>query len=169
MSSETVSDERPDGECHSSKRMSLFQANVDDWGASMWFARLCAAIKGQDAALLTRDDIAFETYRSIAASSAMRLVRDFGQEVQNALDSSSHKEDDIPMFPDTDHQERVVSRYELGAIRELLLAGQGDDDGAQILPDLSEDMSTLAMVEKCLMLLEKRRDALSNQGMQIND
>ncbi|BAR47070.1 hypothetical protein [Methylobacterium aquaticum] len=49
---------------------------------------------------------------------------------------------------------------DLPAIREMLLQGQGDDDGSQILPDFQEDMPVHAMVAECLHLLERRRDAL---------
>lgn len=51
---------------------------------------------------------------------------------------------------------------EIAAIREMLLAGQGDDVGKQILPDLTEDMSLFAMVASCIHLLEKRRDAIEH-------
>ena len=47
---------------------------------------------------------------------------------------------------------------ETAAIRAMLMAGQGDDDGVQILPDMTEGMSTFAMVSSCVSLLEKRRD-----------
>lgn len=49
---------------------------------------------------------------------------------------------------------------ELRQIEEMLDAGQGDDDGPQIMPDFEPDMSTLAKVEACLFLLEKRRDVI---------
>ncbi len=50
---------------------------------------------------------------------------------------------------------------DLRQIEEMLEAGQGDDDGMQILPDFDEGMSTVAKVEDCLHLLEKRRDVIS--------
>ncbi|MEQ1938589.1 hypothetical protein ABMA46_10065 [Mesorhizobium sp. CN5-321] len=49
---------------------------------------------------------------------------------------------------------------ELRQIEEMLDAGQGDDDGPQIMPDFEPGMSTLAKVEACLFLLEKRRDVI---------
>ncbi|KMO18869.1 hypothetical protein [Methylobacterium indicum] len=49
---------------------------------------------------------------------------------------------------------------DLPAIREMLLQGQGDDDGSRILPDFQEDMTVHAMVAACVHLLERRRDAL---------
>lgn len=48
----------------------------------------------------------------------------------------------------------------LREINELLDAGQGDDDGAQILPDFEDGMSVLGKVEACLALLEDRRDVI---------
>lgn len=58
---------------------------------------------------------------------------------------------------------------EIGPIREMLLAGQGDDDGSQILPDLHDGMTLHAMVAACVHLLERRRDALdgyANSGSE---
>ncbi len=49
---------------------------------------------------------------------------------------------------------------DLPAIREMLLEGQGDDDGSRILPDFQEGMTIHAMVAACVHLLERRRDAL---------
>lgn len=49
---------------------------------------------------------------------------------------------------------------QLAEIEEMLSDGQGDDDGPQILPDFEPGWSTVAKVEACLHLLEKRRDAL---------
>lgn len=48
----------------------------------------------------------------------------------------------------------------LAAIDDMLSDGQGDDDGSAILPEFEEGMTTLAKVEACLHLLERRRDAL---------
>jgi hypothetical protein len=62
-------------------------ANVDDWGAAEWFDRLARAIRAQDRAVVAGDMAEFEIYRSIAASSAMRFVRDYEAEVRAALDS----------------------------------------------------------------------------------
>lgn len=50
---------------------------------------------------------------------------------------------------------------ELAEIERMLNEGQGDDDGMQIMPDFDEGMSTLAKVETCLHLLEKRRDVIA--------
>lgn len=49
---------------------------------------------------------------------------------------------------------------QLAEIEAMLSDGQGDDDGPQILPDFEPGWSTVAKVEACLHLLEKRRDAL---------
>ncbi len=42
----------------------------------------------------------------------------------------------------------------------MLMDGQGDDDGAQIMPEFEAGWSTTAKVEECLHLLEKRRDVI---------
>jgi hypothetical protein len=68
--------------------MSFFMTNVDDWGAAEWFDRLARAIRAQDRAVVAGDMAEFEIYRSIAASSAMRLVRDYEAEVRAALTRS---------------------------------------------------------------------------------
>jgi len=75
--------------------MSFFSGNVDSWGAAEWFDRLAKAIREQDKAAVAmhrasgddKDDheIRFETYRNIASSSAMRLVREFEFDVRAAL------------------------------------------------------------------------------------
>jgi hypothetical protein len=75
--------------------MALFSENVDRWGAAEWFDRLAKAIREQDKAVramyqLTGDDkdaheITFETYRNIASSSAMHLIRDYEEQVRAAL------------------------------------------------------------------------------------
>lgn len=48
----------------------------------------------------------------------------------------------------------------LHRIDEMLMAGQGDDDGPQIMPDFGEGDSIEAKVEACLHLLERRRDVM---------
>lgn len=65
--------------------MAFFTANVDRWGAAEWFDRLAKAIREQDNAVRAKDDISFEIFRSIAASSAMTLVREFEEQVRSAL------------------------------------------------------------------------------------
>jgi len=75
--------------------MAFFSENVDRWGAAEWFDRLAKAIREQDKAVRamyqsTGDDkdaheIMFETYRNIASSSAMQLVRDYEEQVRDAL------------------------------------------------------------------------------------
>ena len=75
--------------------MQFFSENVDRWGAAEWFDRLAKAIRAQDEAcgLMHRAakedkwayEASLETYRNIAASSAMRLVRDYEQQVRAAL------------------------------------------------------------------------------------
>lgn len=67
--------------------MSFFSENVDQWGAAEWFNRLAKAIREQDKAVVTDNDIAVATYRMIAASSAMTLVRDHEADVRAALDA----------------------------------------------------------------------------------
>lgn len=55
---------------------------------------------------------------------------------------------------------RIDQATELDEIDSMLREGQGDDEGAQILPDFREGSSVYAKVEACLHLLERRRDAL---------
>ena len=50
---------------------------------------------------------------------------------------------------------------ELAQIDAILMEGQGDDDGPQILPDFEPGWSVAAKVEACLHLLEKRRDVIA--------
>lgn len=54
----------------------------------------------------------------------------------------------------------AVAETELKSIDELLMAGQGDDDGSQIMPEFEVGMSVAAKVEACLALLEYRRDVI---------
>jgi hypothetical protein len=71
--------------------------------------------------------------------------------------------DDVGYSPQ-EAQDIIVARLdqaaELDEIDSMLLDGQGDDDGRQILPDFTEGSSVYAKVEACLHLLERRRDAL---------
>jgi hypothetical protein len=53
---------------------------------------------------------------------------------------------------------------QLADIGDMLDAGQGDDEGAQILPDFEPGMSVVAKIEECLFLLEKRRDVIAAYG-----
>lgn len=69
--------------------MDFFSENVDLWGASEWFNRLATAIRQQDAAVRAGDMMKMETCRNVAASSAMRLVRDYEQQVRTALAAQS--------------------------------------------------------------------------------
>lgn len=57
--------------------------------------------------------------------------------------------------------ERLSQSSELAQINAMLMEGQGDDDGPQILPDFEPDWSVTAKVEACLFLLEKRRDVIA--------
>jgi hypothetical protein len=52
-------------------------------------------------------------------------------------------------------------------LREMLLGGQGDDDGPQIMPDFQEGQSTVSMIGSCLWLLETRRDVIEAQQNTI--
>ncbi len=65
--------------------MSFFSENVDAWGAAEWFDRLAKAVRGRNAAVLAKDDMAFETCNNVASSSASRLVSDFEEQVRAAL------------------------------------------------------------------------------------
>ncbi|ABS12938.1 hypothetical protein I6H96_11540 [Brucella anthropi] len=71
--------------------------------------------------------------------------------------------DDVPYTPNQAQEviERQLKRIrELDDIEEMLMDGQGDDDGAQIMPEFEAGWSTTAKVEECLHLLEKRRDVI---------
>lgn len=71
--------------------------------------------------------------------------------------------DDVPYTPNQAQEviERQLKRVrELDNIEEMLIDGQGDDDGAQIMPEFEAGWSTMAKVEECLHLLEKRRDVI---------
>lgn len=57
--------------------------------------------------------------------------------------------------------ERLSQSSELAQIDAMLMDGQGDDDGPQILPDFEPGWSVTAKVEACLFLLEKRRDVVA--------
>lgn len=63
--------------------------NCDNWGAAEWFERLANAVMEQDKAIAAEDMLSFETYRNIAASSAMELVRGYRTEVRAALAPST--------------------------------------------------------------------------------
>ncbi len=54
---------------------------------------------------------------------------------------------------------------QLAQINAMLRAGQGDDDGPQIMPDFTEGMSTADMVAACIGLLEQRRDVIEAPAM----
>lgn len=72
--------------------LDFFTKNVDAWGAAEWFNRLALAIRQQDAAVVAGDEIAMEICRNVAASSAMRLVREYEQQVRTALSSTDRCE-----------------------------------------------------------------------------
>lgn len=74
--------------------LSFFTTNVDAWGAAEWFDRLAKAVRAQDAAVVAGDMMAMETYRNIASSSAMTLVRDYEQQVRAALSPSPNQSGD---------------------------------------------------------------------------
>jgi hypothetical protein len=78
----------PGEESDAGNGMEFFSQNVDDWGALEWFDRLAKAVRQQDAAVVAGDMLKMETCRNVAASSAMRLVRDHEQEVRAALSLS---------------------------------------------------------------------------------
>ncbi|NTF16831.1 hypothetical protein G6L37_00130 [Agrobacterium rubi] len=71
--------------------------------------------------------------------------------------------DDVGYSPQQ-AQDIIVSRMEgleeINEIEAMLSDGQGDDDGARILPDFRPGMSVVGKVEACLHLLERRRDVL---------
>ena len=68
---------------------SFFGETVDRWGAAKWFDRLAKAVREQDKAVIAKDDVGLEICQNVVASSAMRLVRDYEQQVRTALDPPS--------------------------------------------------------------------------------
>ncbi|MBB3411273.1 hypothetical protein FHT87_005226 [Rhizobium sp. BK316] len=70
--------------------MLAFVDNVDRWGAFEWFNRMAWAIRAQDKAVIEAyrakgDMPILDTFKNIALSSAMRLVRDYEDEVRLSL------------------------------------------------------------------------------------
>jgi hypothetical protein len=65
--------------------MQFFAENVDQCGAAEWFDHLVKAVREHDKAVVAKDEPSAETYRMIASSSAMRLVRDYEPVVRAAL------------------------------------------------------------------------------------
>lgn len=63
---------------------------------------------------------------------------------------------------EAENYEARISELEakLADIDNLLDEDQGEDDGAKIMPDFEAGMTTLAKVEACTFLLEKRRDVI---------
>lgn len=68
--------------------LSFFISNVDRWGAAEWFDRLVKAVRAQDKAAADGEDISVQTYRNIAASSAVTLVREHEAHVRAGLAST---------------------------------------------------------------------------------
>lgn len=71
--------------------LEFFESNVDNWGALEWFERLVNAVEEQDKAVLAGDDVRFEICRMVAATTAMRLAREYGSEIKALLSSQPHK------------------------------------------------------------------------------
>lgn len=68
--------------------MDFFDERVDTWGPAQWFQRLVQAVRAQDDCVLAKQEVSFETFKSIAASSATRLVRDYADSVSWALSNN---------------------------------------------------------------------------------
>lgn len=81
--------------------MAFFSENVDSWGPLEWFDRLAKAVHARSQAVRDKDDIAFETYKNIASSSASRLVSDFEDKVRMALTTLSELEKANVAYVDT--------------------------------------------------------------------
>jgi len=121
--------------------MQFFSENVDRWGAAEWFDRLAKAIRAQDEAcgLMHRAakedkwayEASLETYRNIAASSAMRLVRDYEQQVRAALLAAFSEAEQQPVAPADVY--RVLKRAHMN--------GTLDDDH---LSSLSREIAALS-------------------------
>ncbi|UQS95142.1 hypothetical protein Pam3_71 [Pseudanabaena phage Pam3] len=63
--------------------------NCDEWGAAEWFERLANAVMEQDKAVVAGNEMQAQTYRNIAASSAMNLVRGYRTEIRKALEAAT--------------------------------------------------------------------------------
>ncbi|MBY3432801.1 hypothetical protein HFN89_01245 [Rhizobium laguerreae] len=78
--------------------------------------------------------------------------------------------DDVSYTP-SQAREAIVRRLdrasELDKIDEMLMNGQGEDDGDLTLPEFGGGWSAYAKVEACLHLLERRRDALSFRDKDV--
>lgn len=79
----------------------------------------------------------------------------------------------LVLYPDWQQLRAAIEAQaeELAHIEAELSAGQGDDDGDQILPDFHEDATAAQKVGECLHLLEVRRDVIEAQRktLQIKD
>lgn len=85
--------------------MRFFSENVDNWGAVEWFDRAAKAIRSQDKAVIEGGEISVETYRMIAASSLMTLVRDHESTVRAALEAALSAAE-----PSAQDRERVLAQ-----------------------------------------------------------
>jgi len=94
----------------------FFSENVDRWGASEWFNRLAVAVRDQDKAVLAGDEVAMEICRNVAASSAMRLVRDYEPQVRAALSPPLQ----APAHSDAVREALDAARHALIALRTRL-------------------------------------------------
>ncbi|WP_139975806.1 hypothetical protein [Ochrobactrum sp. CGA5] len=83
------------------------------------------------------------------------------------LVTRSQAESEIRKVSEDVEQLLAAKDEQLREINELLDAGQGDDDGAQILPDFEDGMSILGKVEACLALLEDRRDVIEGYEAKL--
>ncbi|TCR01095.1 hypothetical protein [Neorhizobium sp. JUb45] len=108
--------------------MRFFSENVDKWGAAEWFDRLANAIREQDKAVVAKDQISVETFRMIAASSAMTLVRDHEEAVRSAL--SPYPQTNMRAYPQelTDDLRDILSlmMWNTGPMAHALRAGGQD-------------------------------------------
>ena len=72
-------DEKPDD------AMAYFGTNVDSWGCKEWLKQLITSVKNQDKYCVKKDEISFKTWSNISISNMLRLVRDYGSELEAAL------------------------------------------------------------------------------------
>lgn len=137
------------------KPLDYFTGSVDAWGAAQWFERLEKAVNDQDQAVVQGDEISAETFRMIAASSAMRLVRDFAPVVRAALSAAPQ--------PQSAGVTDELSKAKAEAIDLLLTASDiWEDYGSGFRIHFSFDAGTdMKVVERV-----HTAQALSHQGEQ---
>jgi hypothetical protein len=125
-----------------SDAMRFFSEKADQWGALEWFDRLAKAIREQDKALLAKDEISFDTYRMIAASSALALVREHEATVRAALAATPSPQPNVTGLDDATKQ-KLLEALRFSASRSVMSA----EDERRILSVLEAPASAQHVAE----------------------